>query len=136
REYLAVRPEPKYPEDAHLVFLTKQRRPWYRLGRFVEVDGVAVVRGIDNPVAKQFRAFLDKIGLNGKRNFLALRHGFRTVARGARDREATDAIMGHVDESLAAHYIEDGLPDARLKAVTDYVRAWLFGSPGAVHSQD
>jgi hypothetical protein len=26
--------------------------------------------------------------INGKRNFLALRHGFRTVARGARNREA------------------------------------------------
>ena len=66
------------------------------------------------------------VGLNGKRNFLALRHGFRTVARGASVREAVDRIVGHVDESMAAHYVEDGLPDDRLRAVPDFVHAWLF----------
>ena len=128
KAYLAVRPEPKNLEDAQLVFLTRQRRPWYRLGRFVEVNGAATVKGIDNPVSKQFRAFLEKLGLNGRRNFLALRHGFRTIGRGAKDREAIDALMGHVDETMASHYIEDGLPDERLQTVVEHVRAWLFGS--------
>lgn len=131
KTWLAERPDPKSPEDAHLLFLTKQRRPWYRLGRFVEDGkGAAVVKGIDNPVAKSFRIVLDNLGINGKRNFLALRHGFRTIARGARDREAVDSIMGHVDESMAGHYIEDGLPDERLRVVTDFVRAWLFPKKG------
>ncbi|HMC65765.1 MAG TPA: tyrosine-type recombinase/integrase [Gemmataceae bacterium] len=129
REWLAIRPEPKNPGDAHLVFLTKQRRPWYRLGRFVtEASGAEIVKGIDNPVAKSFRVLLDNLGINGRRNFLALRHGFRTVARGARDREAIDFIMGHSDESMAAHYIEDGLPEERLRVVTEFVRQWLFAS--------
>lgn len=136
REYLAGRPEPKNPEDAKLLFLTKQRRPWYRLGRFVEVDGATVIKGIDNPVSKSFRVLLDGLKINGKRNFLALRHGFRTVARGARDREAVDSLMGHVDESMAGHYLEDGLPDERLKGVTDFVRAWLFVKPASVESTE
>jgi integrase len=127
KAWLAVRPEPKNPEDAHLLFLTKQRRPWYRLGRFVEDDkGGTKIKGIDNPVSKSFRVVLDNLSINGKRNFLALRHGFRTVARGARDREAVDSLMGHVDESMAGHYLEDGLPVERLRGVTDYVRTWLF----------
>jgi integrase len=88
--------------------------------------GIEVVKGIDNPVAKSFRVLLDNIGINGKRNFLALRHGFRTIGRGARDREAIDFIMGHSDQSMAAHYIEDGLPEDRLRAVTEFVRQWLF----------
>src|SRR5262249_24405186 len=124
KEYLAVRPEPKDAADADLVFLTKQRRPWYRLGRFVaNKDGVEVVKGIDNPVAKSLRIVLDNLKINGRKNFLALRHGFRTIGRGARDREAIDALMGHVDESMAAHYIEDGLPDERLQAVVEHVRS-------------
>ena len=99
KEYLATRPKPKLPEDEQLVFLTKQRRAWFRLGRFVEISkGVNVVKGIDNPVAKSLRVLLDNLGLSGRRNFLALRHGFRTIGRGARDREAIDSLMGHVDE--------------------------------------
>ena len=85
REWLAVRPRPKHDSDEELVFLTRYRLPWYRLGRFAEdKDGNQVVKGIDNPVAKSFRVLLDNLGINGKRNFLALRHGFRTIGAGPR----------------------------------------------------
>jgi integrase len=132
RDWLTKRPQPKSPDDAHLLFLTKQRRPWFRHGRFVEDDkGAAKVLGIDNPVSKSFRVLLDNLGINGKRNFLALRHGFRTIARGARDREAVDFIMGHTDQSMATHYLEDSLPDERLGNVTEFVRKWLFSDGAA-----
>jgi integrase len=126
RDYLATRPEPKSAEDAQLVFLTPHRLSWVRRGRMVDDGkGGVLVKGLFNPVAGRFSDFLKRLGINGKRNFLALRHTFRTIARGARDREAIDALMGHVDESMASHYIEDGLPDERLKAVTEHVRTWL-----------
>jgi integrase len=126
REWLDLRPEAKYAEDANLVFLTGHRRAWHRKGRFAEEGGVTVVKGVHCPLTKVFGDLLAKTGVPGKRrNFLALRHGFRTVARGARDREAVDALMGHADGSMAAHYLEDTLPIERLMAVTDYVRAWL-----------
>lgn len=127
KEWLAIRPEPKSADDARLVFLTKTRRPWHRLGRFTTNDkGDTVAKGFNQPVSQAFRVVLDNLGINGKRNFLALRHGFRTIGRGAKDREAVDSIMGHVDESMAGHYLEDGLPDERLKTVTSFVRDWLL----------
>ncbi len=124
-EYMATRPKPKDDADDNLLFLTGHRRPWYRHGRFVEEGGATVIKGIDNPVSRSFRELLGSLGINGGRNFLALRHTFRTVGRGARDREAIDALMGHVDASMAGHYLEDGLPDDRLRAVTEHVRNWL-----------
>jgi hypothetical protein len=41
------------------------------------------------------------------------------------DQIATNAIMGHVDDSMADLYRER-ISDARLQAVVDHVRAWLF----------
>ena len=37
-----------------------------------------MVKGINNPVAQSLRVLLNKLGINGKRNFLALRHGFKS----------------------------------------------------------
>lgn len=133
REWLAKRPESKSPADADFVFLTKHRRRWQPISRFVDEEGTATVKGIYNPVSKAFRIVLDNLGISGgKRNFLALRHTFRTVARGARDREAVDALMGHVDSTMAGHYLEDGLPLERLKQVTNFVHDWLFICPEVV----
>jgi hypothetical protein len=38
---------------------------------------------------------------------------------------AFDAIMGHVRDDMASVYRER-ISDARLRAVTDHVRAWLY----------
>jgi hypothetical protein len=40
---------------------------------------------------------------------------------------AVDAVMGHVDSTIAAEYRED-IKDERLKAVVAHVHSWLFGS--------
>jgi hypothetical protein len=77
-------------------------------------EGSTSDKGIDNPVSKSVRVLLDNLDIDGKRNFLALRHTFRTIGRGAKDREAIDALIGRVDETMASHYIEDGLSDERL----------------------
>ena len=54
-----------------------------------------------------------------------LRHTFETIGGGAKDQIAVNAIMGHVDNSMAAVYREEIDPD-RLLAVTNHVRSWLF----------
>lgn len=65
--------------------------------------------------------------------FYALRHTFQTVAEGARDLAAVQGIMGHAPSSndMSAVYRER-ITDDRLKAVTDYVRHWLFGDKSAI----
>jgi hypothetical protein len=55
-----------------------------------------------------------------------LRHVFCTVADAARDPVAIDLIMGHSDPSMGGHYRER-IDDSRLRAVSEHVRAWLFG---------
>jgi integrase len=117
RDVLAGRPEPR-DEAASLVFVNSRGLPWVRAspGGFV-TDNVTVVFG---EVLKQLGFHRDGLG------FYTLRHVFRTVADAARDPVAIDLIMGHSDPSMGGHYRER-IDDSRLRAVAEYVRAWLFG---------
>jgi integrase len=76
-------------------------------------------------VSQETRKLLDKLGLNGHRNFYTLRHTFRTVADEAKDQPAVDFIMGHESPHMSSVY-QETISDDRLRAVSDYVRAWLF----------
>jgi len=78
-------------------------------------------------VAVQFGKLLRTLKINGRKGigFYTLRHTFRTVADGAKDQPAADFIMGHEVAHMSSVYRE-GIDDARLKAVADHVRAWLF----------
>ena len=71
------------------------------------------------------KKLLQKLGINGRRNFYALRHTFETIAGDARDQVAVDAIMGHAREDMSSVYRER-ISDDRLRAVVDHVRSWLF----------
>jgi integrase len=110
-EWLSRRPAPRTAELAQLVFLTHHGRSWAALH--------------DQPIGKATRKLLDWLGINGNRNFYAIRHGFETMAGESRDQPAVDSLMGHDSGSMANVYRER-ISDARLKAVTDYVHEWLF----------
>jgi len=70
---------------------------------------------------------LDKIGIHRKGpGFYALRHTFETIGCESRDQVAVDHIMGHLDNSMTAHYRER-ISDQRLQTVVDYVHQGLFG---------
>jgi integrase len=113
REALANRPEPKSVEDAGLVFVTKYGLRWHK-------DDSST-----NPVSQEMGKVLRKLGMNGHRNFYCLRHTFRTIADEAKDQPSADHMMGHEAPHMSSHYRER-ISDARLKAVSDHVRAWLF----------
>jgi integrase len=117
REALAARPEPKDPADAGLVFVTSRGGSWHK-----KIE--------DNPISKEMRKLLNRLGINGCRNFYALRHTFETVGGEAKDQVAVDHIMGHTRDDMASVYRER-ISDARLKAISDHVRAWLFPPGGA-----
>jgi integrase len=108
------RPTPKSEEDAALVFLTKYGDSWAK--------DVA-----DSPITKEMRKLLNRLGFNGHRNFYTLRHTFRTVADESKDQPAVDFCMGHEVPHMSVVYRET-ISDARLRAVADHVRRWLFPS--------
>jgi integrase len=111
---LAKRHEPKNPEHAGLVFVTKYGDAW--------VKGTG-----DDAINKETAKLLKKLGINGRKGLglYTLRHVFRTVADEARDQPAVDHVMGHEIANMSAVYRER-ISDERLKAVTDHVRTWLF----------
>ncbi len=87
----------------------------------------------DNPISKEMRKLLDSLKIDGHRNFYALRHTFETIGGEAKDQIAVDHIMGHARDDMASVYHER-ISDVRLKAVTDYVRNWLFVEASATSS--
>ncbi|MBX3412175.1 MAG: tyrosine-type recombinase/integrase [Pirellulales bacterium] len=113
------RPEPADNADGNFVFLTTFGRRWVRTklnakGGIISVDSVLL----------EFKKIIVAADVT-PHGFYALRHSFRTAADGARDQIAVGLIMGHHDESMAGVYRER-VEEARLKAVTDHVRRWLW----------
>ena len=117
REALAGRPTPKDKADSEIVFLQPMGRRWVRITDKSRTDNVSVHF---TELLKKLEIHRDGIG------FYTLRHVFRTVADAARDPVAIDLIMGHTDPSMGGHYRER-VEDARLRAVAEHVRVWLFG---------
>jgi integrase len=117
RNASASRPAPKSAEHAGLVFITKYGLPWAK-------------DSADQTLAKEFGKLLRALRINGRKGlgFYTLRHTFRTVADEAKDQAAVDFSMGHEGPHMSAVYRET-ISEARLRAVVDHVRAWLFAEP-------
>jgi integrase len=120
RAALAKRTEPKRDTDNSLVFITKRGLSWHK-----SIE--------DNPISKEMRKLLNALGINGSRNFYALRHTFETIGGEAKDQVAVDYIMGHAREDMATVY-RARISDERLRAVTNHIRAWLFPSASPLAS--
>jgi integrase len=115
RDVLAIGREPKKPDHAGLVFITKYGDSW---GKDTS----------DNPITKETAKLLKKLHINSRKGlgFYTLRHTFRTVADESKDQPAVDLIMGHEIPHMSTLYREH-ISDERLRAVSDHVRGWLFG---------
>jgi len=123
RQVIAMRPKPQDKADGDIVFLTPQGRRWVRTTRHPGRD-VAV---FNDTLSRKFKRLLNKLGINGRKGLglYTLRHTFETIAGESKDQVAVDAIMGHVDSSMAGVYRER-ISDERLRAVVDCVHDWLF----------
>ena len=114
RAAIAARPTPKDPAHKDRVFITRYRTAW-------EPKSVT-----DNPVSKEMAKVLKALKLHRRGlGFYALRHTFQTIGEKTRDGDSVRFIMGHSDSSMSATYSEEPVADARLRGVTDFVRAWL-----------
>ncbi|MSR56894.1 MAG: hypothetical protein EXS05_04395 [Planctomycetaceae bacterium] len=126
RKALAGRPVPKDAADGGLCFLTARGTRFVRVQESRKSPGHYVTI---NALSRAFELLMDRVGITGRRglNFYALRHSFATIASESRDQVSVDALMGHVDSSMAGQYRER-IGDERLRAVVNHVRAWLFHS--------
>ncbi len=123
RNAIDDRPIAKSTDDDELCFLTRTGQKWVRVqqhrdsGAFVSLD----------PLSQRFSRLLKAMKLNGRRGlgFYTLRHVFETIGGESKDQVAVNAIMGHVDATMGGVYRER-ISDARLRAVTDTVREWLY----------
>lgn len=132
RVAISERVTPENPADADLCFLTSKGRPlvWDQLKDIGGDDGKPrITKHFNvNNLTDSFGKLLTKLELRKSgHNFYSLRRTFETVAGASKDQVAVDAIMGHADTTMAERY-RQGIDDNRLKAVTDHVRNWLFGT--------
>ncbi|MCL4204833.1 MAG: integrase [Pirellulaceae bacterium] len=114
REVLANRPKPKAGNESLL---------------FISPRGVNYVSGRRGTnVWKEFQAAAVAAGVEN-RTFYDARRTFCTVADGAKDPVAVTHLMGHAPKSgdMSAIY-RQFVADERLRAVTDHVHDWLFGT--------
>jgi integrase len=115
RAAIAQRPEPKSPDVAGLVFLTRFGVSWGKGSRKV-----------GDPIGNHCYLLTRDIGIKRSGlSFYALRHTFRTVADESRDQPACDYIMGHSLGHISTVYRER-IGDDRLRSVADHVHRWLF----------
>lgn len=123
-EAFPLRPDPADPSDGGLCFLTERGNRFVR----VQKSKKSADRHVTiNTLSHRFDALCEDAGVEQRRGrgFYGLRHTFETVAGECRDQVAVDAIMGHVDPSMAAIY-RDGISDDRLLAAVNTVRSWLW----------
>jgi integrase len=121
QDAIYARPKPKDVKDEDLVFLTGHGLRWVMISESEK-------RTWKDSVARCFGDILRQLNLKRPGlNFYALRHTFETIGGESKDQVAVNAIMGHVDNSMAGVYRER-ISDERLKAVTDTVREWLWGT--------
>lgn len=119
RDVISERPTPRDDADNELVFLNSRGRRWLRDTKNSRTDSISV----------HFANLLDDVDLHREGvGFYTLRHVHRTIADGARDPIACDLIMGHADPTMGGHYRER-IDDARLMAVAEHVRDWLWPTP-------
>jgi integrase len=126
-EALACRPAPRADKYKDLIFLTPKGNPW-RICERADRDNGDVGVNLSDFIGKTFSRLLKDLKLHRPGvGFYALRHVFETIAGASRDQVAVDHVMGHSCNDMASAYREH-IDDARLLAVTEHVRKWLFGS--------
>ncbi len=144
---LVARPAASDLAANRLVFRTRLGKAWVRVKEKKKPEEEQTAdekkKGLKPSVpidalSGQFGKLLESLHINGRRalGFYTLRHCFETFGGECKDQVAVDAIMGHVDSSMAGNY-RQRISDERLQAVVETVRSWLFpASPATTEGGD
>ena len=112
---------PLWPETVEALGKSLERRRGEGEHVFLKPSGQTWAS--DQPsLSKYFTSVRSRVLMKG--GFYWLRKTFATVASATGDQVAVNAIMGHVDSSIAAVYRQE-IQKERLVRVTDHVRNWL-----------
>ena len=108
-----------WPEGRQYLFQTRDGRSL----------AYATASSNHSPIGLQFRRLAATAGV--KASFYSLRHTHRSVSGGAGDEAAADVLIGHRLPGMRAVY--QGVSHDRIRSVSMFVRAWLFGvsAPGS-----
>lgn len=116
-----------WPETIAAIERSKARRPKptkeHRGLLFIYHDGGTWDRSA-NPITKHFGQAVGRAGRKSE-TFYWLRHTFETIAGNTGDQVATNMVMGHSDNSMAAVY-RHAIDNDRIKRVCGQVRNWLY----------
>jgi integrase len=128
RAAIAARRTPAGREYSDLCFVTRSGMPFVRVQQ--QTKNPEKIQPLD-ALTQKFSKVLHLLKIDGRRGlgFYTLRHVFETIGGESRDQVAVNAIMGHVDSSMAGQYRER-ISDERLQGVVETVRTWL--RPGSV----
>jgi len=120
QDAIKARPKPATRDEAGLCFLTIRGKRWVRTQQSRKTDRL-IPRDV---LSQKFAKLLKRLEIYGRQGlgFYTLRHNFQTIGD-AKDPEAMAALMGHVDSSMGA-VTRERIPEERLQAVVDVVRAW------------
>ncbi len=119
KDAIENRTAPKDQVNAGLVFVTKYGQAW-------------TADNYGSAITHEMQKLLHELKINGRvgLGFYTLRTTYRTVADETKDQAACDHTMGHEVPHLSTIY-RQVISDDRLKAVADFVHAWLFPPPKA-----
>jgi hypothetical protein len=101
----------------------------------VEINGVKLKKlkriEIVNSISITFGRMARELGLEGV-TYYRLRHGFKTLGKRAKDKEALDLMMGHRDSSISKVYDHEEVSWKRIRRVAKFVyrRLWPLRSGG------
>jgi integrase len=139
-EVAALKRRPLMDADKGKVFINQNGVPYVR-EEAVEKNGVIEGVSVNDNIPQEFSRLMADIGIYGwskpkskgkrprpvsdGRGFYCLRRTHRTWADDAKDANAADTIMGHAFETMGGTYVQ-GVPDARLKAITDHIHSKVF----------
>ena len=134
RKAIAIRPAHVDPADADLCFVTARGTRYVRVQESKKTAGRYVTI---NALSRRFELLIKRLGIHRRRGlgFYTLRHVFETIGGESRDQVSVNAIMGHVDASMAGQYRER-ISDERLRVVVNCVRSWLFPRRKWAHLRD